>query len=131
MADFDWYLDSRHVVYTRDEGRAEELLVVDLETRESRTLWSGPHAEVDVAPDGSAVMFCKGLGHLNMGLAVLELVAPEEAGGLPVARGEPEEIVRPEARWHVHHGGWAPDSKSAVYVHDADRGNIYELVEQR
>jgi hypothetical protein len=31
----------------------------------------------------------------------------------------------------VHHGGWAPDSKSVVYIHDADYANIYELVEQR
>ena len=84
-----------------------------------------------VAPDGSAVMFCRGLGHLYMGLATLELVPPEDPGGLPTARGEPVDIVRPEGRWHVHHGGWAPDSKSVVYVHDADRANIYELVEQR
>ena len=90
----------------------------------------GPHAEIDVAPDGSAVMFCRGLSHLNMGLATLELVPPDDPGGLPTARGEPVDIVRPEGRWHAHHGGWAPDAKSVVYVHDADRGNIYELVEQ-
>jgi Tol biopolymer transport system component len=131
VAGFDWYLDSRRVVCTLDEGRAEELVVVDLETGERNTLWKGPHAEIDVSPDGKFVMFCKGLGHLNMGLATLELVPPEEPNGLPTARGEPKDIVRPEGRWHVHHGGWGPDSKSVVYVHDADRANIYELVEQR
>jgi serine/threonine protein kinase len=128
---FDWYLDCRRVVCTLDRGRGEELVVVDLETDERETLWTGAHAEIDVAPDGSAVMLCKGLGHLNMGLATLELVPPAEPGGLPSARGEPTEIVRPEGRWHVHHGGWAPDSKSVVYIHDADTANIYELVEQR
>ncbi|MHC5211799.1 MAG: protein kinase domain-containing protein [Planctomycetota bacterium] len=130
VVSFDWYMDSRRVVCTLDEGRAEKLVVVDLETGETNTLWEGAHAEIDVAPDGSAVMFCRGLGHLNMGLATLELVPPEDPGGLPTARGEPVDIVRPEGRWHVHHGGWAPDSKSVVYVHDADRANIYELVEQ-
>jgi len=131
VVSFDWYLDCRRVVCTLDHGRGEELVVVDIETGESKPLWRGPHAEIDVAPDGSAVMFCKGLGHLNMGLATLELVPPAEPGGLPTARGEPEEIVRPEGRWHVHHGGWAPDSKSVVYIHDADYANIYELIEQR
>ena len=102
VAGFDWYMDSRRVVCTLDRGRGEELVVVDLETGESNTLWKGPHAEIDVAPDGSAVMFCRGLGHLNMGLATLALVPPEDPGGLPTARGEPVDVVRPEGRWHVH-----------------------------
>jgi hypothetical protein len=131
VVSFDWYLDSRRVVCTRDRGRAEELVAVDLETGEERRLWKGPHAEIDVAPDGGAVMFCNGLGHLNMGLATLELIPPEGPEGLPAASGEPVEIVRPEGHWHVHHGGWAPDSNSVVYVRDEDRGNIWELVEQR
>jgi len=129
VAGFDWYRDSQHVVCTLDRGRAEELVVVDLRSGDSKMLWSGPHAEIDVAPDGSAVMFCRGLGHLNMGLATLALVPPEDPEGLPSARGEPVDIVRPEGRWHVHHGGWAPDAKSVVYVHDADRANLWELVE--
>ncbi len=36
------------------EVEIRELVVVDLETRESETLGNGPHAEMDVASDGSA-----------------------------------------------------------------------------
>jgi len=32
--------------------------------------------------------------------------------------------------WHVHDGGRSPDSKSLVYTHDRDCGDIYELVEK-
>ena len=61
----------------------------------------------------------------------LALVPSEDPVGLPTALGEPLDIVRPDGAWHTHHGSWAPDMKSIVYVHDADRANIYELVEER
>ena len=94
-------------------------------------LWEGPHDEIDVSPDGRFVMFASGLGHLGMGRSTLELVPPADPDGLPTAAGEPVEIVRPDGPWHTHGGAWAPDGKSIVYVHDADRANVYELVEQR
>jgi serine/threonine protein kinase len=78
-----------------------------------------------------AVAFCYGRGHASMGLAVLKLEAPSESDGLPKAIGEPEHVVRPEGTWHVHNGGWSPDSKRLVYTHDQDYGDIYELVEER
>jgi hypothetical protein len=40
-------------------------------------------------------------------------------------------VVRAEGSWHVHNGGWSPDSKRIVYTHDRDYGDIYELVERR
>ena len=66
-----------------------------------------------------------------MGLAKLELVPPDDSDGLPAARGEPVDIVRPEGVWHVHNGSWAPDGDRVVYVNDADRATIYELVERQ
>jgi Tol biopolymer transport system component len=124
---FDWYLDSTRVLYTPDVGLAEELVAVDLQTGERRTLWTGPHAEIDVAPDGTSVVFCAGSGHLNMGLARLQLEPPSGTDRLPRAVGEPVDIVRPEGVWHVHNASWSPDGRRVAFVHDADRSTIYEL----
>jgi serine/threonine protein kinase len=127
---FDWYLDSRRAIYTRPYGSESELVAVDLETGEEQTLFVGPLMEIDVAPDGSAVSFCYGRGHMGMGLAILELRPPAEPDGLPRAAGEPEIIVRAEENWHVHNGGWSPDSKRLVYTQDMDYGDIYEIIER-
>ena len=129
---FDWYRDGRHGLYTRRHGSESEIIAVDLETGEEQSLFIGPLTEMDVAPDGSAVAFCSGRGHMAMGLAVLKLEPPSgPSGGLPQAIGEPEFVVATEGMWHVHNGGWSADSKSIVYTQDKDYGDIYELVEQR
>jgi len=128
---FDWYQDARHAVYTRQLGSENELVAVDLETGRKQILFVGPLMEIDVAPDGRAVAFCSGRSHSGMGLARLRLDPPSEPGGLPQAIGEPEYVVRSERTWHVHNGGWSPDSKKLVYTRDMDYGNIYELVERR
>ena len=75
--------------------------------------------------------FCYGRGHMGMGLALLRLEPPSATAGLPRAIGKPEFVVRAEGTWHVHNGGWSPDSKSLVYTQDTDYGDIYELVEKR
>ncbi len=124
---FDWYLDSTRVLYTPDVGLAEELVAVDLRNGERRVLWTGPHAEIDVAPDGTSVIFCSGAGHLGMGLARLQLEPPSGTDRLPRAVGEPVDIVRPEGVWHVHNADWSPDGERVAFVHDADRSTIYEL----
>jgi len=128
---FDWYRDSRHGIYKRGRGAKSMMIAVDLETGEEQLLFTGPFVEMDVAPDGSAVAFCFGRGHMSMGLAVLKLEPPADPQGLPRAVGEPEYVVRAEGTWHVHNGGWSPDSKSLVYTRDQDYGDIYELVERR
>jgi serine/threonine protein kinase len=128
---FDWYRDNRHAIYTRLNGSETEMVAVDLETGQERSLYIGPIMEMDVAPDGSAVAFCFGRGHMVMGLAVLKLEPPVEPGGLPGVIGEPEFVVRAEGGWHVHNGGWSSDSKSLVYTQDTDYGDIFELVERR
>ena len=127
---FDWYGDSRRGLITRRRGSETELLAVDLESGREETLFTGALQEIDVAPDGSAVAFCYGRGHASMGLAVLKLEASSGPDGLPRAIGEPEQVVRAEGVWHVHNGGWSPDSKRIVYTHDRDYGDIYELVKQ-
>ncbi len=128
---FDWYRDNRRAVYTRPHDSDSEIIAVDLETGQEQVLFVGPVTEIDVAPDGSAVAFCFGRGHQGMGLAVLKLEPPSAPGGLPRALGQPEFVVPAEGTWHVHNGGWSADSKSLVYTHDQDYGDIYELVERQ
>jgi len=128
---FDWYRDSRHGIYTRHHGSGSEMIAVDLETGQEQSLFVGPFMEMDVAPDGSAVAFCFGQGHMAMGLAVLKLEPHSDPEGLPRAVGEPEYVVQTKGTWHVHNGGWSADSKQLVYIRDMDYGDIYELVERR
>ena len=132
VSEFDWYRDSRRGLVTRLRGSETELSAVDLETGREQPLFMGPLQEIDVAPDGSAVSFLFGRGHFSMGLAVLRLVPPSDSVGLPAAIGEPEYVVPTEGTWHVHNGGWSPDSRRIAYTHDQDYGNLYELeVEER
>ena len=127
---FDWYLDSRHALITRRRGSEEELIAVDLETGREQTLYTGALTEFDVAPDGSAVAFCFGRGHVAMGLALLKLEPPSEPDGAPRVSSEPVYLTRSEGTWHVHNGGWSADSKSLVYTQDLDHGDIYLLERQ-
>jgi len=127
---FDWYRNSRHVVVTRRRGSETELIAVDLETDREQMLLVDALMEFDVAPDGNAVAFCFGRGHLAMGLAVLKLESPSDPDGLPRAVGEPEYVARSQGTWHVHAGSWSPDSKSLVYTQDKDYADIHELLER-
>ena len=131
VTDFDWYRDDRHAVFTRAHGSAHRLLAVDLETGREQLLFEGPIMEMDVAPDGSAVAFCHGRGHMGMGLAVLKLAAPSGPEDLPRAPGQPEYLVPVEGTWHVHNGGWSADSRQLVYTRDLDYGDVFELVEKK
>jgi serine/threonine-protein kinase len=128
---FDWYVDERRGVISCIRDGEEQLLAVDLETGAEVLLYTGAHAEVDVAPDGSSVAFSAGPGHLGMGLHTLALERPASPGGLPAASGEPVAHEPPDRNWHVHFAGWSPDSKSLVYTRDEDYGDVFELVERR
>ena len=68
---------------------------------------------------------------MAMGLAVLRLELPLDLHGLPRALGEPEYLVQSHGTWHIHNGGWSPDSKSIVYTQDKDYSDIYELLENQ
>ena len=54
----------------------------------------------------------------------------QTSDGLPQAVGEPRFVVPTTGTWHVHNGGWSPDSRRIVYTRDMDYGDIFELVEK-
>ncbi len=95
---FDWYLDSRRGIYTRNHGAETEMIAIDLETGEERSLFVGPFIEIDVAPDGSAVSFCYGQGHMAMGLAVLQLEPSSDPMGCPARLANHGTWSRPPER---------------------------------
>jgi hypothetical protein len=83
---FDWYSDSRRGIYKRGRGAKSMMIAVDLETGEEQLLFTGPFVEMDVAPDGSAVAFCFGRGHMSTGLPTERsdgtwLMCPGSPGG--------------------------------------------------
>ncbi|MGH9556576.1 MAG: protein kinase domain-containing protein [Terriglobales bacterium] len=131
---FDWYRDSRHVIYTRraaDGSGAVEMRVVDLETGKEVLLLSGPTAELVVARDGRGVAFLHAASHFNMQLQVLRLAVTASPDELPRALGKPQQITHGEGAFHVHNGGWSPDGKAVVYTRDNDSGDIYVIENYR
>jgi Tol biopolymer transport system component len=131
---FDWYRTSRHVVYTRpapDGSGTLEMRVADLETGKEAILLTGPNAELVVAPDGRGIAYVYAASHLNMHLYLLRLAPPAAPGELPRPVGEPRQLTRGEGIWHVHNGGWSPDSKALVYSRDLDAGDIYVIENYR
>jgi Tol biopolymer transport system component len=128
VSGFDWYRDSRHIVYIRkvgDKSGVVEMRAADLETGKETLLLRGPTAELVVAPDGRAVAYLHSASHLNMQLHLLRLAPPASPDALPRALGEPRQLTRGESAWHVHNGGWSPDSQAVVYSRDLDSGDIY------
>ncbi len=130
LISFDWYKDSRHVIYARmatDGSDQHEMLVADLDTAEEAILHRGPHTELAVAPDGSAVSFSHSLSHFNQRLYLLRLAPPAAEGELPRSLGQARELTDGKGIWHVHNGGWSPDGKSLVYTRDTDQSDIYVI----
>jgi Tol biopolymer transport system component len=123
--DYGFYRDAGHVVYTPEaEGVSAEMRVRNLESGDETVLFSGPHRELEVAPDGSGISYCSAASHFNMNLHVLWLTPPSSPGGLPAPRGEPETVTHGKGLWHVHNGGWSPDGKQVIYTRDTDAGDI-------
>lgn len=120
---FDWYRDSRHLVYTPSDAPTE-IRVRDLETSEERILVDEPHLEVATSPDGSGFTYCAATSHFNMHLQLVRLEASET--DLPRLIGE-ETLAEGKGLWHVHNGGWAPDGEGVVYTRDTDIGDVYML----
>jgi eukaryotic-like serine/threonine-protein kinase len=122
---FDWYLDSRRAVYTRNgaDGRIE-IIATNLDTGEEGLLLKANATELSVAPDGSSVAYNSADGHFSMNRYVLTLVRPTSAKALPHAAGAPRQVTFGKGKWHVHGGAWSPDSRWIVYTRDFDRGNL-------
>ncbi len=126
---FDWFLDSRRVVYVRPMrvNGAPGLYVADLETGREQSLLEAACAEVAVSPDGRAVAYVNAVSHFGMNLFRLPLVPSSAEGGLPHAAGPAEAITHGGGLWHVHGGAWSRDGKSLVYARDTDRADIYGI----
>jgi len=124
---FDWYLDRHRIVYTTMTETGEELRAANLETGEECLLYTGPHTEMILSPDGSAVALVQSASHFDQGLFVLKLEVPTTADGLPKPLGELERITDGQGRWHVHNGSWSHDGRRIVYTQDTDDGDIYLL----
>ena len=112
---FGWYLDGDHVIWSRiGEDGTREMLALNLVNGQQRILHRGPHYELAVARDGSAVSFSHNLSHINQNLYILRLAPPGTEDGLPGPLGEPEQLTDGKGVWHVHNGGWSPDGESVV-----------------
>ena len=122
---FDWYLDSRRAIYTRNsaDGRIE-MVATNLDTGEEALLLKANATELSVAPDGKSVAYNSADGHFSMNRYVLALVRPASAKELPHATGAPRQVTFGKGRWHVHGGAWSPDGRWIVYTRDFDRGNL-------
>ena len=128
VGSFGWYPDSKHVVYASGgSGPGSEMRVANVESGKSSVLLQTSFAELAVAPDGSGVSCCTALSHSNMNLHVLPLAPPAAPGDLPRAAGAPRAVTHGEGRWHVHNGGWGPDSRQVIYTRDTDSSDIYLL----
>ncbi len=117
---FDWYRDSRHVVYTRlaaDGSGTREMLLADLESRKETLLRRGPAVEMVAARDGSAIAYCYAINHVGQELYVLRLTPASSVDDLPRPVGEPEQITHGQGNWHVHGPSWSADGKTLVRVH--------------
>ena len=74
---FDWYLDRHRIVYTRLHEGELELRAANLSTGEDRLLYQGPHTEMILAPDGSAVALVKSSSHFDQQLFLQRLTPPD------------------------------------------------------
>jgi len=130
---FDWYMDSRRVIYTRNtldgSGRIE-MIAADLQSGAEALLLEANATELSVAPNGSSVAYNSAEGHFSMNRYLLPLT-PAAVDQLPSAAGEPEQITFGGGVWHVHGGAWTPDSRQIVYTKDFDRGNLYVIDDYR
>jgi Tol biopolymer transport system component len=80
-----------------------------------------------VSPDGRWISYCSAQSHSNMNLFIVPLALPASPGALPRVAGEARAITAGRGEWHVHNGGWSPDSKQVIYTRDTDTGDIYLL----
>jgi serine/threonine protein kinase len=124
---FDWYLDRHRIVYTTLAEGELELRTANLETGEDSLLYAGPHTEMILSHDGSAVALVQSASHFDQALFLLKLEVPTTADGLPKPLGELERITDGQGQWHVHNGSWSHDGTRIVYTQDTDDGDIYLL----
>jgi Tol biopolymer transport system component len=123
---FEWYRDSRRIVYTRespDEPGARELCAANLASGEEAILQRGNHLEIATARDGTGVTYVSGASRFDPSLWLLRLDPGSQTARLPKPVGKPAKIVSVSSGGYPRNGGWSPDGKAIVYTrerHDAD-----------
>jgi len=128
VANFGWYLDAHRVIISTGGNRKPgEMRAVNLETGDEVVLMTGSHRELAVAPDGKHVSYVSALSHYNMNLHLVPLERPKGPDALPRATGEPVKVTHGDGKWHVHNGGWTPDSQRVIYTRDTDTGDVHIL----
>ena len=127
---FDWYRDSRSLIYVRDApgGDAMEIVARDLVSKTEQVLLPrGYFSELIVARDGRALAYCEARSHMNLNLFVLRLELPEPPLQLPRRLGRPEPLTEGKGVWHVHNGSFSPDGREIVFTRDTDRGDLFVI----
>lgn len=126
---FDWYLDSKRLIYTRraDDTRLPELRAHHLETGEDILLLQEPAIELAASFDGKGIVYAHAESHFEMNLFRMPLDPPASPDGLPRVSGELAQITDSRGAWHVHGAGLTPSDDRIVYTRDSDRGDIFVI----
>jgi TolB protein len=128
ISEFDWYRDSRHLIYSRaarDGSGLREMVVVDLVTGAATVVHKGLHAELAASPDGTAITYASGLSHFCRELFILRLVPPSSSDEVSHLKHAPKQLTAGNCAWHVHNGGWSRDGKTVVYMRERHEGDVY------
>jgi Tol biopolymer transport system component/tRNA A-37 threonylcarbamoyl transferase component Bud32 len=123
---FDWFRDRHRIVYSTQAEDGMELRAADLRNGKDVLLHAGPHTEMILRTDGTAVAMVKSASHFDQHLFLLPLRLDED--GLPRAAGEPERLTDGEGRWHVHNGGFSSGGERIVFTRDEDDADIFLLL---
>jgi Tol biopolymer transport system component len=124
---FDWFRDSRHIVFSSEANTAAEISALDLETGEQTVLLKEPAIELAVsrAAGEPTLLYTQAASHFGMNL--FRLVLRASPSGMPRVVGTPVQVTNGRAEWHAHKGQWTPDGKTIIYTRDADQGNLYTV----
>src|SRR5205085_12347483 len=116
----DWSPDGERIVFVRYDGRAMELMLLDLDTRSVRALTSGGAVNVEPrwSPDGTRLVWVStaGTGHFLLHAAQLRdgrlaetrTLIPDRKSAVPRNYYSPFD--------HAINPAWTPDGKSIVFV---------------
>jgi serine/threonine protein kinase/WD40 repeat protein len=131
---YDWYLDSRRVIYTRESEQVPgtiEMVAAHLESGAEEVLLRKNATELAVSWDGRSVAYNSADGHFSSNRYVLPLARPDSTAELPKAAGEPRQVTFGGGIWHAHSGAWTPDDESIVYTRDFDSGALFVVDQYR
>jgi hypothetical protein len=122
---FDWYLDSRRAIYTRNgaDGRIE-IIATNLDTGEEAFTPEGERHGAECRPGrefGRLQQRGRTLQHESIRA---DACPPDQRKGIASRDRRASAGHVGKGKWHVHGGAWSPDSRWIVYTRDFDRGNL-------